>query len=349
VIWARVRVWSVLAVPLTGLIGLAALVIMGGAPQELRDRVVLAAFTAGVLSIGVASWNAQWVARRVQSLTAAARQVTRDGGGARAGARNVAQPLPAAPEGTPPLPPGGGDSFDGLAAELHHASSAVSQERREIAGQLAAAEARAGGLAALLDAVAAPLGQATSEAQLPLHILLENHFGDLNENQEEMLQAASDATDRIDLAARQLRRILDLEHGRLTFQREAVRPDDLLQPVLAIASARAESRGANVAADVAPGLPSVIADRYLLEEALTALCSAAVDEAAPSTPVTVNVVDDASRVRIELHYAGAAPGGLDAIMATHLIHAQGGAVTLAPGGVTIALPAERRAQAVARG
>ena len=343
---ARVRVWSVLAVPLIGLIGLAALVIMSGAPQELRDRVVLAAFIAGVLSIGVASWNAQWVARRVQSLTSAARQMARDGG-TRAG--DALQLSSAAREGTPPLPPGGGDSFDGLAAELHRASSAVSQERREIAARLAAAEARAGELAALLDAVVTPLGQATSEAQLPLHILLENHFGDLNENQEEMLQAASDATDRIDLAARRLRRILDLEHGRIAFQREAVRPDDLLQPVLAIAGARAESRGAKVSADVAPGLPSVIADRYLLEEALTALCSAAVDEAAPSTPVTVSVVDDAARVRIELHYAGAAPGGLDAIMATHLIHAQGGAVTLTPGGVTIALPAERRAQAVARG
>ena len=58
---ARVRVWSVLAVPLIGLIGLAALVIVSGAPQELRDRVVLAAFIAGVLSIGVASWNAQWM------------------------------------------------------------------------------------------------------------------------------------------------------------------------------------------------------------------------------------------------------------------------------------------------
>ena len=78
----------------------------------------------------------------------------------------------------------------------------MSQERREIAARLAAAEARAGELAALLDAVVTPLGQATSEAQLPLHILLENHFGDLNENQEEMLQAASDATDRIDLAVR---------------------------------------------------------------------------------------------------------------------------------------------------
>lgn len=192
----------------------------------------------------------------------------------------------------------------------------------------------------LLDAVAAALAQATGEVQLPLHILLENHFGDLNENQEEMLQAASIAADRIDLAARQLRRILDIEHDRITFHTESVRPDDLLRPVLAIAAAHGEPRGVKVTIHRPPLLPSVVADRYFLGEALTTLFAAVVGQAEPSTELVAEAVGDGSRVRIDLGYAGTTPDGLDVIMATRLIQAQRGEVAFAAGRVTITLPAE---------
>ncbi|HEY9449704.1 MAG TPA: hypothetical protein VIQ60_08110 [Gemmatimonadaceae bacterium] len=193
---------------------------------------------------------------------------------------------------------------------------------------------------ALLDAVAATLAQATGEVQLPLHILLENHFGDLNENQEEMLQAANAAADRIDLASRQLRRILDIEHGRITFQREAVRPGDLLQPVMAIAAARGEPRDVEITIDRSPVLPSVVADRYFLGEALTALFTAVVDWAMPATALAVEVVETGSCVRIDLRYTGATPYGLEAVVATRLIQAQRGEVTFAAGRVTVMLPAD---------
>lgn len=193
----------------------------------------------------------------------------------------------------------------------------------------------------LLDAVADTLARATGEVQLPLHILLENHFGDLNENQEEMLQAANAAADRIDLASRHLRRILDLEHDRIKFQREAIRLGDLLEPVLAIAAARGEPRGVKVTFDRPPVSPFVVADRYFLGEALTALFAAVADRATASTELRVTVEEEAQRVRIHLDYSGATPDGLDVVMATRLVQAQQGDVEIAADRVSIMLAASR--------
>ena len=191
----------------------------------------------------------------------------------------------------------------------------------------------------LLDAVADTLSRSTGEVQLPLHILLENHFGGLNENQEELLEAASAAADRIDLASRHLQRILDLEHGRITFQREAVRLGDLLQPVLAIAAARGEERDVKVAADRPPVSPFVVADRYFLGEALTALFVAVTDRADSSTELMVKVTGEKTRVRIDLNYSGGPLDGLEPVMATRLVQAQQGEVEMVAGRVTVTLMA----------
>ncbi|HEU6451455.1 MAG TPA: hypothetical protein VFT57_08530 [Gemmatimonadaceae bacterium] len=191
----------------------------------------------------------------------------------------------------------------------------------------------------LLDAVANTLSRSTGEVQLPLHILLENHFGDLNENQEELLEAASAAADRIDLASRHLQRILDLEHGRITFQREAVRLGDLLQPVLAIAAARGEERDVKVTADRPPVSPFVVADRYFLGEALTALFVAVIDRAESSTELLVKVSGEKTRVRIDLNYSGGPLDGLEPVMATRLVQAQQGEVEMVAGRVTVTLMA----------
>ncbi len=191
----------------------------------------------------------------------------------------------------------------------------------------------------LLDAVADTLSRSTGEVQLPLHILLENHFGDLNENQEELLEAASAAADRIDLASRHLQRILDLEHGRITFQREAVKLGDLLQPVLAIAAARGEEREVKVAADRPPVSPFVAADRYFLGEALTALFVAVIDRAESSTELLVKVSGEKTRVRIDLNYSGGPLDGLEPVMATRLVQAQQGEVEMVAGRVTVTLMA----------
>lgn len=194
----------------------------------------------------------------------------------------------------------------------------------------------------LLDAVADTLARTTGDVQLPIHILLENRFGELNENQEEMLQAASTAADRIDVVSRQLGRILDLEHHRITFQPEALRIGDLMRSVLAIAAARGEQRQVSVKFEMPPLPPSVVADRYFLGEALTALFTAVVDRADAGTEIHVVVADGERIVRVTLDYHGPAPVGLDAVMARRLVVAQSGRADLSDGRAAVELAAAGR-------
>ena len=83
----------------------------------------------------------------------------------------------------------------------------------------------------LTDAIADALKQ-LDEARLPLHILLDNKFGDLNENQEEMLGAARAAVEQADLRLRRLREIVDIDAGRLALRQDAVRTGDLITSLL---------------------------------------------------------------------------------------------------------------------
>jgi hypothetical protein len=65
-----------------------------------------------------------------------------------------------------------------------------------------------------LDALVATAAERMREVLLPLHILLENRFGDLNENQEEMLEAARRSADAADAALRHARRVVERARGR---------------------------------------------------------------------------------------------------------------------------------------
>ena len=69
---------------------------------------------------------------------------------------------------------------------------------------------------------------ALDEVRLPLHILLENRFGDLNENQEEMLAAAQSAVDQAAAMLGCVRLIADLDRGALEPRRDLLRLDDLI-------------------------------------------------------------------------------------------------------------------------
>ena len=57
------------------------------------------------------------------------------------------------------------------------------------------------------------------EIRMPLHILLENRFGDLNDNQEEMLATARTAADDAQALLERLRQVADVDRGTLRFGR----------------------------------------------------------------------------------------------------------------------------------
>ncbi|MBV9880244.1 MAG: hypothetical protein JO180_07090 [Gemmatirosa sp.] len=134
------------------------------------------------------------------------------------------------------------------------------------------------------------------EVRLPLHILLDARFGELNENQEELLGAARDAADAIDGALRQLAEIADAARGALPVRREAVHVNDVVRAVLPLAQAAAARRGARAAASLDPMLPRVSADRARLAEALALLAEGAAAHADAGATLSIETGRDADGV-----------------------------------------------------
>jgi signal transduction histidine kinase len=245
---------------------------------------------------------------------------------------------------------GESDEFDRIERVVDHLGSALSASEAERARLNAAAEARLRDEATMLAAVAHDSIGQLDEVRLPLHILLETRFGDLNENQEELLRDARNAADAMGTALRRLAQVADADRGALAVQRELVQVNDVVRAVLPLARAAAERHGARVDVTLEPGLPRVRADRARLAEALTLFASEAADTTGTEKPMVVtttrqpgagveitigpNVVADAKVAATDSSPAAAPdaaaeagrqnrpPGGV--ILARRLIAIQGG-------------------------
>jgi K+-sensing histidine kinase KdpD len=196
------------------------------------------------------------------------------------------------------------------------------------------------------------------EIRLPIHILLDTRFGDLNENQEELLRDARNAADAMDEALRRLGQVADADRGALPVQRELVQVNDVVRAVLPLANAAAERRGARVDTSLEPGLPRVLADRARLAEALTLLTREAASTAGPERPLMLATGRDSGTVTITIappiaegptaggiaqseaatHTAGGARTSQeigDTILATRLVMVQGGSLEKTPTGTVV--------------
>jgi len=190
----------------------------------------------------------------------------------------------------------------------------------------------------LSDATADAMKQ-LDEARLPLHILLDNKFGDLNENQEEMLGAARAAVEQADLRLRRVREIVDIDAGRVALRRDAVRTGDLITSLLPGLNAQGQESGVEVTADLAPALPRVTADRAKLQEACRLLLSERVRGLPPGSRVSISAEPSGNVVKIDVKHPGGAEGtGADTALARRLIAAIGGTVEDHDGMTTITLP-----------
>ncbi|HEX6965371.1 MAG TPA: hypothetical protein VF166_06200 [Gemmatimonadaceae bacterium] len=237
------------------------------------------------------------------------------------------------------------EQLDRLADAARSASSARDDgTRREHA-----AEAKAGEAMELLRSAVQTIGAQLKDVQLPLHILLASPFGDLNENQEEILAAARGATDEADIQLRQLAKLVELERGDVVIVPQPMNLAELLRPALSIAEARAEKAGVHFRAHISPTAPRVIVDPVHAQEALSALLTEAVADTSPDGEVKVDAADDESlRIRIVVtHDVAPATPSLGSRLARRLIEAQHGQVHEATGQTIIELPHEQLA-AVAR-
>jgi signal transduction histidine kinase len=210
--------------------------------------------------------------------------------------------------------------------------SALSASEAERARTNAEAAARLRDQATMLAGVVSDAIAQLDGVRLPLQILLESPFGELNENQEELLRDARAASDAIDVGLRRLGQVADVDRDALPVQHELVQVNDVVRSVLPLARAAAERRGARTEAALEPGLPRVLGDRTRLAQALALFVTDAAEATGPESPLMITTVRDGSHALIRIsppHQHAAEPDGTTAlILASRLIGAQGGRATI---------------------
>ncbi len=115
------------------------------------------------------------------------------------------------------------DDIEDVVDRLSESLAAANRSRVAAVG---ASESRRSERAELIVKTVAGMERELEQIRLPLHILLENHFGDLNENQEEMLGAARTAAEAADAQLERLKRIAALGLGNLPLRRDPIRIAD---------------------------------------------------------------------------------------------------------------------------
>lgn len=208
----------------------------------------------------------------------------------------------------------------------------------------ALAEQRTATYSRLLNEVLRVIPARLEESQLPLHILLESPFGELNENQEELLGAAQSAVEAADLEVRRLRKLLDLERGAIAFVIQPIGVAELLRAPLAIAAARADKRSVGHDWSVPTTMPRVRVDLSHTQEALTSALGRAIDQTPDGERIAVKVSESSDGARVQLtisHGALEAEFSSEGLLAERTIELQGGSMRDANGSTTIELSAER--------
>ena len=249
------------------------------------------------------------------------------------------------------------DEFDRIERAVGKLDSALTAAEAERARSDALSAARLNEQATMLGAVVSDTLAQLDQVRLPLQILLESKFGELNENQEELLRDARAAADAIDVALRRLGQVADIDRDALPIQRELVQVNDVVRSVLPVARAAAERRGARTETMLEPGLPRVIADRARLAEALALFLADSAAQSDSSTSLSISTARAGSSAVIRIapvsngakaRASASVPVDVGAddneapsadvaplILASRLISAQGGEVAVDGGALTL--------------
>ena len=324
------RLFLSLVPAILGVFTVAGLAYWGEYGRQAPHVLVITAVIASVASLIMTWMNTQYVAKRVNKL---AEGTPREGSGAFR-LRDVADAFTGRAIST-----GTRDELDRIEQTVDRLSGELERVRTERNESQAESSVRIREYTKLLADATADAMKQLDEARLPLHILLDNKFGDLNENQEEMLAASRSAVEQADLRLRRLREIVDLDAGRVPLRRDAVRTGDLITSLLPGLNAQGQESGVEVTADLAPALPRVTGDRAKLQEACGLLLSERVRALPPGSRVSISAEPSGDVVKIDVkHPGGTESTGADTALARRLIAAIGGTVEDHDGITTITLP-----------
>ncbi len=253
------------------------------------------------------------------------------------------------------------DELDAIEHEVDRLRHAVAGAEAQQAGAQQRANAAVQEYGALVADAAMAAARQLDEIRMPLHILLENRFGDLNDNQEEMLAAARTAADDAQASLERLRQVANVDRGTLRLRTERVRLTDLVTALLPGLSAEGAHGSVTVSADLSPWVPAVMGDRARLGQALSLLAINAVRRtpSGGAVRITAGAADPAARaapgtkasatakapggpapmVRLVISH-GTLPGRMtDIALADRLITALGGRVQHSDDQTMISVPA----------
>ena len=316
-----------------GVFTVLSLVYWGRYQERAPELLVGVAVVAAVLSLVMAWTNTRYVATRIERLAdlSAAQKKSSKVVVAASAIAGAVRGREARPTST--------DEIEQIERVVDHLSSAVATAEADRSRTREEIERQRSERAALMADVTSSTIRLMEEARLPIHILLDNHFGDLNENQEEMLGTARNAVDAADVALRQLRDLVDLELGRVELRHDRVKLNDVIQSVLPLVEADAERVGAHVTVELAPGLPALRADRARLQMAISSILRAHARRAPTGSNVQLTTDTASAGVAITLAPAADVPRDTEIALAEQLVAAHGGSSIVRDGKLVITLPA----------
>jgi signal transduction histidine kinase len=289
-----------------GLFTVAGLAYWGQYAHTAPQLVVWAAGAATMVSLGVAWWNTSYVAHRVERLAS------------RAGGEEA-------------------DELDVIEQQVELLGEEATAAKADAARVAEDASRRTIEYATLLAETATAASRQLAEARLSLHVLQDNHFGELNDNQEEMIGAAREATEAAEVELSHLREIADIDRGALALRRDLVKPGEIIRSLQPVLNAQAKKQGVRILMELEPALPRVVGDRGRLQDALGLILKDAVRYAVPGTSISIHAASDPSTVTIIVNHGAPHSYTGDVALADRLIRAQGGAITHREDSTTIAL------------
>ena len=231
----------------------------------------------------------------------------------------------------------GADEIDAIEGSLQALAREVTSARAAASHAAAVAEQREHEYATLIAEVLVSADKHLDDTRMPLHILLTAQFGELNDNQEEMLGAAAAELEVLGRELQRLRLIADIDRGKLTVVNESIHVGDMLRSLHPMLQAQAAAAGVRFTFDIEPALPRVLGDTSRLRDALRLVLTDAVRYAVPGSAVIVHVSSTAAQVVIAVDHGMSHAYIGSALLAQRLIAVQGGTVDEVNGRTTIRL------------
>jgi signal transduction histidine kinase len=294
-----------------GVLAVAGLAYWGRYAHAAPHIVVIIAGVAAVGSLVMAWYNTRYVAQRIAQL--ASKVETKSGL----------------------------DELDAIETVVDRYTSALRDVESRRAKAQHAADLRIREYGELLSQVASTVSGDLDEIRLPLHILLENRFGDLNENQEEMLETARTAAEHANGDVRRLAEIGALDRGASTLRRDRIHIADVMQSLRPTVDSEGARVGVGVEMEIPPALPPLVGDRGRLQEALAVVLSDSVRRTPAGGRVRIALEARTGGISIVVDHGAPPAVDVASALAQRLLEAHGATVDRVTGRISVTLPVAR--------